>query len=230
MPRAGSFSYPSRDLDDCIGYLRRARESLRIRSMTRDGFAQATGLTASGGGFGKLVGAMADYGLVETGRNQISSTELGEQILYGTRDEQREAREKSVVGVRLFAEIYGKFGREPTNDQLRIFLKERTGVDIVAAKSIAEEIGKLLRNNSVHVSVGSSSRTSAEAATIPELPSEVVARLEMADYGILNIRDEISMDLAIRLLAQVKKSRGWSESADSSASADPIRTNSARNE
>ena len=230
MPRAGSFSYPSRDLDDCVGYLRRARESLGSRSMTRDGFAQAIGLAASGGGFGKLVGAMTDYGLVETGRNQISSTELGEQILYGTRDEQREAREKSVLGVRLFAEIYGKFGREPTDDQLRIFLKERTGVDIVAAKTIAEEIGKLLRNNSVHVSAGTSSRTPAEAAAIPELPSEVVARLEMADYGILNIRDEISMDLAIRLLAQVKKSKGWSGSEASSAPEDPIRKKSARNQ
>jgi len=230
MPRAGSFGYPSRDLDDCISYLRRARESLKTRETTREGFARAIGLSAGGGGFGKLVGALTEYGLVETGRNQISTTELSEQILFGTRDEQREAREKSVEGVRLFAEIYGELGKEPSVDQLRMFLRERTGVDMAAAKSVAEEIGKLLRNNSPHVSGGPSPRTSAKAAAVPDFPREVVARLEMADYGILNIRDEISMDLAMRLLVQVKKSKGWSESADSTASADPIRKKSAGNQ
>jgi hypothetical protein len=209
LPKAGAFGYPSRDLDDCVSYLRRARESLKSRTMTREGFAQAIGQSATGGGFGKLVGALTEYGLVETGRNQIATTDLGEQVLYGTLDEQRAGREKSVRGVRLFSEIYRKLGREPTDDQLRLFLREKAGVDILTAKSTAEEIGKLLRNNAVHLPAGPAPQVEADANPKRSSSGELVGRLEMTDYGILNIRDEISMDLAISLLAQVKKVNGW---------------------
>lgn len=212
MPKAGSYDYPSRDLDDCLSYLRRARESLKSREMSREGFAQAIGQSSGGGGFGKLVGAMTDYALIETGRNQIVTTDLAEQILYGTHDEQRAGREKSVKGVRLFVEIFRKFGSAPTDDQLRMFLRDAAGMEIVDAKTAAEEIGKLLRKNAVHLSASRESKTHVESEEPSKLPRQLVGRLEMADYGILNIRDEISMDLAISLLIQVKKSRSWSES------------------
>ncbi len=212
MPRAGSLRYPSRDLDDCVSYLRRARESLKSRNMSRDGFAQAIGLSPGGGGFGKLVAAMTEYGLVETGRNQIAATDLGEQILYGTHGEQRAGLEKSVLSVQLFSKIYLRFGREPTDDQLRLFLRESAGLEIVEAKNVAEEVEKLMRKNSVHLQAGKGLAAPAEAAEPSRPAGQLVGRLEMADYGILNIRDEISTDLAISLLTQVKKDRRWSES------------------
>jgi hypothetical protein len=81
VPKAGTAEYPSRDLDDCAGYLRRARDMIKTRAMTREGFAQAIGHSVRGGGFGKLIGAMASYGLVETGKGRITTTDLGEQIL-----------------------------------------------------------------------------------------------------------------------------------------------------
>jgi len=221
MPKAGSFDYPSRDLDDCLSYLRRARESLKSREMSREGFAEAIGQSPTGGGFGKLVGAMTNYALVETGRNLITTTDLGEQILYGTPDEQKTGREKSVKGIRMFNEIFRKFGSSPTDDQLRMFLRERGGMEIVDAKSAAEEIGKLLRKNAVHISAGRETKARGEPEEPTTLSGPLVGRLEMADYGILNIRDEISMDLAISLLTQVKKSRNWSETAKSNGSDEP---------
>lgn len=211
MTRAGVFEFPSRDLDDCISYLRRARESSKSRAMTRDGFARAIGLAVGGGGFGKLVGALTSYGLIETGRNQISATDLCEQILYGTPEEQRSGREKSVRGVRLFAETYKKFGSSPSSDQLRTFLREKGGVGVAAAKRIAKEVEKLLRNNSVHLSAGVASSPSAGEVSGSSPREGLVGRLETADYGVLNIRDEISTNLAIDLLTQVKKNKGWTK-------------------
>jgi len=213
MPRAGSLDYPSRGLDDCVSFLRRARAALKSRAMSRDGFARAIGQSPNGGGFGKLVGAMALYGLIETGKNRIATTDLGEQVLFGTNEEQRSGCERSVFGVRLFSEVYHKFGREPSDDQLRIFLRDKAGVQIAVAKRVAGEVGKILRKNSAHLGEGSKTKSRADAADLATSSGTLIGRLEMADYGVLNIRDEISMDLAISLLTQVKKSRSQSESA-----------------
>jgi hypothetical protein len=210
MPKAGSYDYPSRDLDDCLSYLRRARESLRSREMSREGFARSLGQSSSGGGFGKLIGAMTDYALIETGRSRITTTELGEQILYGTENEQRAGRDKSVRKVRLFSELFRKFGATPSDDQLRMFLRDKADLEIAVAKTVAEEIGKLMRKNAPYFLESREEKTQRETGEPSKFTGPLVARLETADYGILNIRDEISMDLAINLLMQVKKSRNWS--------------------
>lgn len=209
MPRIGAFDFPSRDLDDCLSYLRMARKKLSSRSMTRESLAHAIGQSPRGGGFGKLVGAMAAYGLVETGRGRVVTTETCEQILYGDLENQRRGRERSVRNVRLFDEIVERFGGSPGDQELRIFLRERTKADLATSRKAAAEIGKLLRKSSAHFQSGDGSRRPADEPSSREQPGGLVGRLEMADYGILNIRDGISMDLAIGLLTGVKKSKGW---------------------
>ena len=39
----------------------------------------------------------------------------------------------------------------------------------------------------------------------------LIGRLEMSDYGILNIKDKISLDLAIKLLGEIGNMKGWTE-------------------
>ena len=161
-----------------------------------------------------MVSSMASYGLIETGRGRIATTDLAEQIIYGAPHEQRKAREKSVRGVRLFDEILKRFGDQPTNEQLRVFLREKARVDLATAKRIAVEVGKLLAKNAAHVSPSTAVRTTANEAIAESSLGELVGRLEMADYGILNIRDEISIDSAINLLNEVKKNKGWAGRGD----------------
>jgi len=191
-----------------VSYLRKARDTLRSRSMTRDSFARVIGQSATGGGFGKLIGAMSSYGLIETGKGRVTTTNLAEQIMYGGPEEQRKGRERSVRTVRVFDEIYRKFGGQPSDEQLRIFLSEKAGVNTLASESLAAEIGRLLTKNAVHV-LPPGARAQPSELAVPSSSMEPVGRLEMSDYGILNIRDEISMDLAIDLLERVKKNREW---------------------
>ncbi len=77
MPKAWSFDYPTRDLDDCVAYTRKARETGGASTMTREGLAGAIGMSVKGGGFGLLVGSMAMYGLIDTGSGQIRITPFG---------------------------------------------------------------------------------------------------------------------------------------------------------
>src|SRR5438132_3519440 len=123
MPKAGTYDYPTRDLDDCVTYVRKAYETAKTNVMSREGFAQGINQSVKGGGFGLLVGSMADYGLVDTGSGQIRITDLGEKILFGEPDEQRKAKETAVRKVLLFADIYDRFGPNVTDEQLRLFLR-----------------------------------------------------------------------------------------------------------
>jgi hypothetical protein len=151
---------------------------------------------------------MVAYGLVETGRGKIASTDLCEEILFGSPTEQKKGKEESVKNVRLFNEVIAKYGPAPRDEQLRAFLGEEAGVEISEAREIAEEVGKLLRRNSASIpSIDCSLQLGSDVRD--DVTGPLLARLEMQDYGILNIRDEISMDMAINLLTQVKRNRGW---------------------
>lgn len=209
MPKAGTYDYPTRDLDDCVSYLRKAREVGGQQILTREGFATAIGQSVKGGGFGLLVGSMSAYGLVDTGGGNIRTTDLGEQVIFGEPEEKRKGMEVAVRNVKLFADIFERFGGSPTDDQLRIFLREKANVAISEATELAGEVGKLLKKNLPYLTPtngGGGGETSRMTITTP---AGMIGKLETSEYGILNIKDEISMDLAISLLSQIKRAKGW---------------------
>jgi len=87
---------------------------------------------------------MAHYGLVDTGGDQIKITELAKACLFGEADEQRKAKEKAARKVLLFADIYDRYGANPTEEQIRLSLREKAKVETTEANSLAIEVGKLL--------------------------------------------------------------------------------------
>ncbi len=216
MPKAGTYDYPIRNLDDCIEHLRKARDTVKDRVMTRETFAQAIGQSVKGGGFGVLVGALADYGLVDTGGGQIKTTALGEKILYGEADERMKAKQTAVRNVLLFADIYDKFGENPSEEQLRIFLRDKAKVEISEANMLAAEIGKLLKTNLPYLKPA----PSGGGGEKPKVPTDMIGRLETNEYGIMNIKDELSLNLAIKLLTEIRKVRQWKETTEQEQNAE----------
>jgi hypothetical protein len=208
MPKAGTYDYPTRDLDDCVSYLRKAREVGNSTVLKREGFAEAIGMSVKGGGFGLLVGSMSQYGLIDTGSGQIRITDLAEQILYGEPQEKTKGTETAVKNVQLFADIYQRFNGIPSDDQVRLYLREKANVAIAEANDLASEVGKLLKKNLPYLT-SAPAGGGGETSKMTTQTSGMIGKLETADYGILNIKDEISMDLAINLLTQIKQVRGW---------------------
>lgn len=194
-----------------MSYLRKAREVGGKGTLTREGFATAIGQSVKGGGFGLLVGSMSAYGLVDTGGGNVRITDLGEKVLYGESDEKRNSIEKAVRNVKLFADVFDRFGRSPSEDQLRIFLRESANVAIPEATELASEVGKLLKKNLPYLTAPSSGGGDATKMTAPTQMqmSGMIGKLETSEYGILNIKDEISMTLAINLLTQISQAKGW---------------------
>jgi hypothetical protein len=145
MPKAGRYEYPGRDLDDCTNHLKQAYDIIKEHSAKREQFADTIKMSPKGGNFGLLVGAMAICGLVHTGDSYICYTDLTKNILHGTPAEVSEAKSRAVRNVTLFADIYGKYGANPSEDQLRDFLRSKALVDISEANSLSVEVGKIFK-------------------------------------------------------------------------------------
>ena len=147
MPKAGTYDYPIKDLDDSISYLEQAHKVAHSLVMKREGFAKALNMAASGGGFGMIVGTLGMYGLIETGEGDIRFTDLAQKLLFGTAKEKESLKNQAVRNIRLFAEIVDRFHQSPTEEQLRFFLREKANLEVAKEAKVAEEVGKLFYRN-----------------------------------------------------------------------------------
>jgi hypothetical protein len=145
MPKAGPYEYPVRDLDNCIKYLKDAYTNKKRLSYGREEFGSQIGVSSKSGPFGGLVGAMNQYGLVETGRGQIQYTELARRIVEGQPDDAKDAKKNAALNINLFTQIYAKYGAQATEDQMKEFLKEQANLGDNDALEKAVEIRSIFR-------------------------------------------------------------------------------------
>ncbi len=59
--------------------------------------------------------------------------------------------EAAVRKVQIFADIYERFKALPSDEQVRVFLREKANAPIAEANEIASDIGKLLKKNVPHL-------------------------------------------------------------------------------
>lgn len=151
MPKAGRYDFPAITLDDAIEKLRRIRENSKERAMSREIAAQAMGMSERGGHTANVISAMADYGLIETGEREIRITQLGDTIIYGDTSDIAKAKHEAVMHVELFRNIFNKFDQNPTEDQIKIFLRQNAAAELPQIPSLAGYLGKLLKRNAPYV-------------------------------------------------------------------------------
>jgi len=206
MPKAGRYDYPSRDLDDCVEFLRTAYNNKKEYVMNRDSFAAAIGLSAKGGGFNLLVGSLSMFDLVDTGGGEIRYTDLAKTILFGEKDQIPKAMEEAVRKINLFAEVYDKYGANFTDDQLRLFLKDKAVVDIAEANSLAQTVGKSLKSHLKYLTP----RDGGEKKPVSEHVDHAGADLTVGQgtlttpFGTIKLLNQATLDLARKLLDVVE--------------------------
>ncbi len=201
MPKAGRYEYPARGLDDCIECLKRAYNVSKNESMKREVFGQALKMSSKSGSFARLVGAMAMYGLIETGGGDIQYTELAKTILHDEPNEIEQAKQKAVRSVPIFAEVYDRYGANFTEEQLRLFLRDKAAVNIAQVAETASEVGRLLKKVSPYLTV----RGPGERR-LPERPEKAMIDLVEAygtvttAFGSIKIINADTLELARKLL------------------------------
>ncbi len=111
----------------------------------------------------------------------------------------------------IFAEIYDRFGANPSDEQLRHFLRERAIVDISEASPLALEIGRLLKKVAPylkpHEQKPEGQKEAEERKELAEKEPETIAltdnvlgELRTKEYGILKLTDELSLSLAEQIV------------------------------
>ena len=110
---------------------------------------------------------------------------------------------KAVRNVKLFSDLYDRFGVNVNDDKIRLFLRERANVPPTEANSLAIEIGKLLKKNLPYMTparAGGEKKlepTSAGGKTVIESGSW---ELLTDSYGALRVVDDLSAEYAIKML------------------------------
>lgn len=196
MPKIGSrYEIPTKDLDDCIQYLEVAYSKEKEFSIRRESFARAIGMNPTGGGFGLVAGSLSIYGLVSTGDSYIRYTDIAQKILFGNDKEKLDFKNRAVRNVRLFAELFERYGYDPAEDQLRHFLRERAEVAISQEAKIAKEVGKLFKKNAKHLKSFGGEKTMVSSAVTQESMGDVLFTVTAP-----NLRIDVDSPLKITLV------------------------------
>jgi hypothetical protein len=145
LPRAGKYDYPFFDVEACIDKLQAYYKVVQTDETSRELVAETLGMSKTGGGFVNLISSMEKYGLIETGKNNVTLTELGKSILFGETTEKERAKKKAVSRIDLFRELYEQFGKDVTQEQIRAFLRQKGNVDISKVQKMAENIDTIYK-------------------------------------------------------------------------------------
>jgi hypothetical protein len=145
MPKAGKYDYPFFDLDSCIEKLREYHQVIKTDETSRAIVAETLHMSMKGGGFVNLISSMEKYGLIETGKKNVTITDFGKAILAGEATEIEQNKRKAVSKIDLFRELYEQFGRDIQQEQIRLFLRQKADVDIFEATKMAKNIDTIYK-------------------------------------------------------------------------------------
>jgi len=153
LPKAGKYDYPFFDLDACIEKLQEYYKVVQTDETSRELVAETLKMSMTGGGFVNLISSMEKYGLIETGKKNVTVTDLGKSILFGEASEKEQTKKKAVSRIDLFRELYEQFGKDVTQEQIRAFLRQKGNVDISKAEKMAENIDTIYKKVSNYVTL-----------------------------------------------------------------------------
>lgn len=148
MPKIGMYVLPDFDLITAESRLNNAKDLMPkgVRKFKREVFSEYLG-------FKKVVSSshhiasLKSYGFIETGSEEITLTELGELVLYGNELERRNAERRAIQNIRLISDLQSKYGKEPTEAQIRAFLKENANVALQDLQNAIQQVSKFLNNH-----------------------------------------------------------------------------------
>jgi hypothetical protein len=132
-------------LDACIEKLQEYHKVVQTDETSRELVAETLKMSMTGGGFVNLISSMEKYGLIETGKKNVTVIALGKSILFGEASEKEQSKKKAVSRIDLFRELYEQFGKEVTQEQIRAFLRQKGNVDISKVEKMAENIATIYK-------------------------------------------------------------------------------------
>lgn len=210
MGKIGNFEYPEYKITDSLQVAQIIEDQFKGKVESQAALCSALGHTnpKSGGYIGKIT-ALKRYGLV-SGRRELISTPLAQQILHPVSDEEKaEGIASAMENVELFKRIFERLGETMPTDSFWVDLVEITGED----RSVAQKDAIKLRNiyidgykylvsaRKADIEPGSNeAKDELVKAEMPPTPTGALFELRTKDYGTLIVKDEESIEVARKLI------------------------------
>lgn len=124
MPKVGIYEFPALGIDEAERYLLKLKE-LHSDEMNKEVAAEAMHLTVDKGRYNRVVASMGHWGLIDASGKKVEITERGKRLMYpDSPQEAEEVKNEAVKGSLIFVGIYGKYGSNPTEEHIRLFLRQ----------------------------------------------------------------------------------------------------------
>lgn len=212
MPKAGKYDYPFFDLDACIEKLQEYHKVVQTDETSRELVAETLQMSMTGGGFVNLISSMEKYGLITTGKKNVTITEFGKSVLFGEASEVEQTKRKAVSSIHLFRDLYEQFGKDVTQEQIRAFLRQKGNVDISKASKMAENIDTIYKKVANYITHAQKLAPASEGTDFggsrfgrrdSDTQNEEKVDLLKIQYGSLYIEvPKEDAETALRLIAQ----------------------------
>jgi hypothetical protein len=200
MAKIGRYAYPEISFDESIAYAKVLQDKCGGEAK-RDTYSEA--IEKKGGRFNIITSALADWGLAKMGGGMVTITDLAKNIIFAlSPDEGEKAKIESAKKVQLFVDISEKYPQGATLEQVRLFLRDRSGADIETVKKESSIIYKVYSSASNYlkpVAMGPSQPETKKEGTgatgvtknmeSVRCPQGVFAVITTSDNQTINITD-----------------------------------------
>ena len=145
MPEVGRYKLPVFGVDDAVSRLQKIRDAAGGRTASKEVAASAMGMSPTGGATWHVLAAMDMYGLVSFNGKEVVVTDLGEAAVFGDSNEVLASKVEAVKRVELLRELFGRYGPNPSGEQIRAFLRQYAQVELAKVPALVGKITKLLK-------------------------------------------------------------------------------------
>jgi len=204
-------AYPTRNIDDSVDSMKKAYETAKKTTFTRQEYADANNMTNGGGAYNQLVGSLSSFKLVETGNSQVIFTDLGKRAVFGKEDEIKQAKQEAVRNIPMFTEIFNRSGPNFSSEQIRIYLKNECNVDFEHLDNHLSKVIQSLKSNLPYLTAvkqpekpKSIGREEGETSDDTSILGNGEA-LIISKFGRLKIQDEGTLSLARMYLSYIEQ-------------------------
>lgn len=142
--RAGKYRFPDRGIEKAANYVRQILKTCPGK-VGKEVVADALGMSATSGAFFVTLASLSYYGLAEVGAGKVAITDSGKKIRSPNPSEVDEAKTEAIGRIEIFKEIYKEYGANATEEQLRVILREKGGVERLEAEKKAPELLKVYK-------------------------------------------------------------------------------------
>jgi hypothetical protein len=222
MPKLARYKCPDYGISDIIEDLKKIKKFVgdTESEISREAIGTAIGMSR-GGAFSGKMSSLSQYGFTTASSSgKVKLTELAKDIMFPIEGSDQRAITEAVRNIKLFEELYTNYKDSVTEDKISWFLAEKAGVERSKIEKTVKTVQKIYMEAVPYFkTVEKPIETTVSTPQVGEAIGRSDVRMESQpipistggtalvdqEYGTINIKDRISLNVAKQLLEAIEK-------------------------